>query len=286
MDVIFLKKYNIKNEIILIDYLEKNLKYLHKDTKKMLKYNLIKVNNKIINQYNYLLKVNDELIILDINKKIDNIDIIYEDKNIIVVNKPNGLLTISTIKEKEKTLYHLVSEYLKKTNKNAKIFIIHRLDKDTSGIVIFAKTENIKKLYQNNWDSLVKYRGYTCVVEGKPKENNKTITQYLKEDKNFYVYPTNKNDGKLAITNYKVLKNKNNFSLIDIEIKTGRKNQIRVAMKSIGTPIVGDFKYGATNKKYKKLYLCANKLQIINPLNNKLFDFEIEVSTDFFKIVN
>ena len=126
-----MKNYIVNKDTILINYLIEELKYSHKEAKKKLANNQILVNNKKITQYNYNLKCNDSITINNFNSKInDNIEIIYEDKNIIVVNKPSNLLTVSTNKEKEKTLYHLVSEYLKKNNKNSKVFVIHRLDRE------------------------------------------------------------------------------------------------------------------------------------------------------------
>lgn len=281
-EVINLKNYNVNNEDILINYLVKNLHYSHKEAKKKLTNGQIVVNQKKITQYNFKLKINDIITIANFNSKLnDNIDIIYEDKNIIVVNKPSNLLTISTNKEKEKTLYYLVSSYLKKENKKAKIFVIHRLDRETSGIVMFARNEKIKNLYQNNWDSLVKYRGYIALVDGKVIKKEDTIIQYLKENEKFYVYPTNKGNGKKAITSYKVLKSNKQYSLLDIEIKTGRKNQIRVAMKSIGNSIVGDKKYGHTNKKENIFGLHANKLIIQNPITNKILTFKTDIPLAF-----
>src|SRR5574344_1689230 len=150
------------------------------------------------------------------------LDIIYEDKDLIAINKPSGLLTISTPKEKERTLYHEVSDYVKKQNPKTKIFIIHRLDKDTSGVVLFAKSQNVKFAYQNAWDRIVLKRGYIAVVDGILKEKEGVIKSYLKETKTLTVYSTNDTkNGKLAITNYKVLKESKRFSMLDVSIKTG-----------------------------------------------------------------
>ena len=254
-----MKSYIINNEIFLIDYLINELKYSHKEAKKKLVNNQVSVNDTIITKYNYLLKHNDNLIIKNFNSKInDDIKIVYEDQNIIVVDKPANLLTISTLNEKEKTLYHIVSDYLKKKNKNSKTFIVHRLDKETSGIVMFAKSEKTKKLYQDNWNTIVKYRGYVAVVEGELKTQEDIITQYLTENDNYYIYPTNSKKGKKAITCYRVLKTNKKYSLLNIEIKTGRKNQIRVAMKTIGHPIVGDYKYGYAPRGFLINYYDTN----------------------------
>lgn len=191
----------------------------------------------------------------------------YEDKDLLVVNKPSGLLTISTNKEQFKTLYHEVFEYLRK--KNQKVFIVHRLDKETSGIVVFAKSEKMKFALQDKWDNTKRY--YYAIVIGKAKAND-SIKSYLGETKTLLTYITNKNYGKEAITNYKLIEYKNNHSLIDIEIKTGRKNQIRVQLNSKNLPILGDLKYG--NSKYKHMCLHAYKLEFVNPKTKKLMVFE------------
>ncbi len=171
-------------------------------------------------------------------RKRKKLNIIYEDKSIIVINKPAGILTVSTPKEKERTLYHEVSDYVKKSNPKLKIYIVHRLDKDTSGIVMFAKNKNVKYAYQNNWDNLVVKRGYVAVVNGVLERKTGVIKSYLKETKTLFVYSTNDNkNGKLAITNYKVVSENKNYSLIDIDIKTGRKNQIRVHMRTWDTQL-------------------------------------------------
>lgn len=218
-------------------------------------------------------------------KKKKKLDIIYEDKEIIVVNKPAGVLTISTPKEKYKTLYHEVSDYVKKSNPKLKIYIIHRLDKETSGIVMFAKNQNVKYAYQNNWDKLVVKRGYVAVVNGMLERKSGLIKSYLKETKTLLVYSTDdKKNGKLAITNYKVIKESKDYSLLEINLKTGRKNQIRVHMKDIGNPIVGDLKYGLKKGPLNRLALHANELVIINLKTNKKLVFNCPTPKSFLNL--
>ena len=236
------------------------------------------VNGNMTTKYNYELNVGD---VVEIREKVaKNIDIIYEDKDIIVINKPSGLLTVATEKEKNKTAYHLVMEYLKKKNKNNRIFIIHRLDKDTSGIIMFAKNERAKHLYQDNWNDIVKKRCYYAVIDGKMENKEGTIKSYLKENGNM-VYSVKDRSGKLAITEYKVLKERKNISLLDINLKTGRKNQIRVHMKENKTPILGDLKYGEKSKLINRLALHAYKLELVNPVTKKLLTFEINMPNEF-----
>lgn len=215
-------------------------------------------------------------------KRKKKLDIIYEDKEILVVNKPSGMLTVSTPKEKEKTLFHEVSDYVKKSNPKAKVFIIHRLDKDTSGIVMLAKNQNVKYSYQNNWDNLVLKRRYVAVVDGVLSKKTDVIKSYLKETKTFMVYSSgDKKSGKLAITNYNVVKENKKYSMLDIDIKTGRKNQIRVHLSDINHPILGDKKYGNKKDHVKRLMLHASELTIINPKTKRKMEFICKVPKSF-----
>ena len=204
--------------------------------------------------------------------------IIYEDKNLLVIEKDPHVLTISTPKEKQRTLYHEASEYVKKQYPKNKIFIVHRLDKETSGLVVFAKNEDIKNKLQNNWDQTK--REYIAIVEGQPKKKKDTLKSYLIETKSLDVYSTKDSKrGKLAITEYEVLQENKNYSLLKINIKTGRKNQIRVQLSDIGTPIIGDKKYHSKTNPLKRLGLHAHYLEFV--LNNKTYIFETKYPKDF-----
>ncbi len=203
------------------------------------------------------------------------LNILYEDKYLIIVYKRHGLLTISRDNHNDLNLYDEVKEYEKKKNPRNKIFIVHRLDKDTSGLVLFAKNEKIKYALQNNWNKVI--RKYYAVVEKEVLEN-KTLINYLQESKTGEVFVTNnKVMGKKSITKYEVLSKNNKCSLLDIEIKTGRKNQIRVQLAYILHPIIGDKKYG--NTKNKELLLQAYYLKFNHPVDNK----EIIIKTDIEK---
>ena len=274
-----MEKYIVKENEILIEFVKKMFSNLSKNSVKSLLHNeKVFVNGNMTTKYNYELNIGD---VVEIREKVaKNIDIIYEDKDIIVINKPSGLLTVATEKEKNKTAYHLVMEYLKKKNKNNRIFIIHRLDKDTSGIIMFAKNERAKHLYQDNWNDIVKKRCYYAVIDGKMENKEGTIKSYLKENGNM-VYSVKDRSGKLAITEYKVLKERKNISLLDINLKTGRKNQIRVHMKENKTPILGDLKYGEKSKLINRLALHAYKLELVNPVTKKLLTFEINMPNEF-----
>ena len=278
----------VKKEGELLDYLYNNLDMPKKRIKQYLTHGSIFVNNNKTTKYNFKL-IPGMNIIIDTdnkNKKTLPFDILFEDEHIIVVNKPSGLLTIATEKEKEKTLFHIVREYLVSKNQYARVFIVHRLDKDTSGIVVLAKDEKTKNKLQENWNEYVSIREYVAVVHGKPKKDEDKIVQKLKETKTNLVYTTKDEDGKEAITNYKVIKSNDNYSMLSINIETGRKNQIRVALSSIGTPIVGDKKYGLRDDKENRLYLHANRLKMYYPEIRKDILFETATPTEFKKIMN
>ena len=278
----------VEKEGELLDYLYNNLDMPKKRIKQYLTHGSIFVNNNRTTKYNYKL-VPGMNIVIDTdskNKKTLPFDILFEDEHIIVVNKPSGLLTIATEKEKDKTLYHIVREYLVSKNKFAKVFIVHRLDKDTSGIVVLAKDEKTKNKLQENWNEYVTVREYVAVVHGHLKNESDRVVQKLKETKTNLVYPTKDEDGKEAITNYKVIKENENYSMVSINIETGRKNQIRVAFQTLRNPIVGDKKYGDPRDKESRLYLHANRLKIYYPELKKDILFETTTPNEFKKIMN
>ncbi len=285
-----MKEHIVKEEMILIDYLRKEFTKLSKNNiKSLLSKEMVTVNNSVQTRYDYLVKKGDKIVIRETKIKVKryqkDINIIYEDDDLLVINKPAGLLTIATNKEKEFTLYHFASNYIKEKNKNNKIFIIHRLDKETSGIVIFAKNQKTKNLFQNSWDRNILYRGYYAVVEGTLKNKEGTIKSYLTENSAYMVYSTTKDNGKLAITDYKVIKENKKYTLLDINIKTGRKNQIRVHMMENGNVIVGDKKYGSNINTINRMALHAYKLELIDPRNNKKLVFKTSMPTIFNKLI-
>ncbi len=254
-----------------------------KKIKNYLKDGGVLVNGKVVTKFDTPVKKNDIIELSKINKthKKSNLDIIYEDEYFFVINKPAGLLSISTTKEKEKTAYHQVREFIKSRKKNDKIFVLHRLDKDTSGVLVFVKDNTLKNLLQNNWDKYVKTREYVALVTGNVKDVD-DYTCYLKEIGPDKVIVTNKKEGKIAVTSLKTINKNNKYSLVKVNIKTGRRNQIRVVLNHLESPIVGDKKYGGI--KSNRLYLHASKLTITNPLNNKTYTFESSVPTSFKKV--
>lgn len=280
-----MNKLIVKNKCELFSYLRDNLQSKSKNNiKSLLKNECILVNNKIVTKYNHIVNSGDTIEIKKVSS-INNItlSIIYEDDNIIVIDKPPKILTISNKNEKENTLYRNVSDYLKKQGK--KVFVIHRLDFDTSGIIMFAKREKIKNMYQDNWNKLAKVREYTAVVEGNTNERGH-IESYLKQTKTLLVYSSNDKSGYHAITDYEKIKGNNKYSLLKIHISTGRRNQIRCHMFDIKHPIIGDTRYKSKDNSLNRLALHANKLIITDPLTNNDFTFTSNIPTEFINILN
>lgn len=268
------KDYIVKGNIILLDFLLNTIKGQSRNNiKNLLTRKHILVNGSVVSQYNYELSNKDIVSIcknpcLDkpvnrYNKSSFSLDIIYEDENIIVINKPAGLLSIASDNEKVETAYRLVLDYAKKNNPRGRVFVTHRIDKETSGVLLFSKNEKMRDELQDNWNELVTKRGYYALVEGMVSKKEDTIVNYLLETSTNMMFASNdRKNGKKAITHYKMIKSNNKYSLLDVNIDSGRKNQIRVAMANINHPIVGDEKYGNKYSPIKRLGLHAYELDI------------------------
>jgi RluA family pseudouridine synthase len=214
------------------------------------------------------------------------LNILFEDRDILVVDKINGLLTIGTEKEREKTAHFLLNEYVKRGNERSRnrVFIVHRLDRDTSGILVFAKSENAKDFLQNNWQDFDKK--YYAVIYGNLPQKEGEISSYLYENKAFRVTSVNDtNLGKYAKTGYKVLKESEKYSLLEVKLFTGRKHQIRVHFAENGHPILGDKIYGKVDKEIKRFVLHSGYLSIIHPYTKKEMVFETGIPTYFKALV-
>jgi 23S rRNA pseudouridine1911/1915/1917 synthase len=247
------------------------------------------VEGQPVSQFNYPLTAGQKVEIskesVKANKAPQHFSIVFEDEDLIVIDKQSGLLTISTEKEKRATAYSLLSDHVKEQDPENKIFIVHRLDRETSGLLLFAKSERVKHHLQELWNETVVDRTYLALVEGKIEKKEATVTSYLVEGKTFVVHSTqDSKKGKIAITNYKVFKQNKHYSLLKVNLETGRKNQIRVHMQDLGHSIVGDKKYGATGSPIKRLGLHAQKLSFIHPVNGKKMEFETEIPPVLLKV--
>jgi len=212
--------------------------------------------------------------------------ILHEDKDILVVAKPAGLLTIGTDREKSRTAHYLLNDYVRKGDPKSRnrVYVVHRLDKDTSGILIFAKSEQAKKFLQEHWEDTDKY--YLAIVHGRLTPKEGTFTSYLAENAAQKVYSTPDHaKGKLSHTEYKVLRESKGLSLVEIHLLTGRKHQIRVHFAEKGHPVAGDKKYGNTAPVGKRLMLHARSLSFIHPHSGKEMRFELGMPEEFARLL-
>ena len=268
-----LLEFSIDKDCLLIDFLKCNIEKSKNNIKSFISNGCCYVNDLVITKANFLLKKGDRLVVVlkqIRDKNYGLINIIYEDNYFIGINKPSGLLSVSDIKGNV-SAYDIVKKYV-----GGKLFVLHRLDRDTSGILLFCRDKGIVEKMQDNWNEVVLKRGYMAVVN--KISGSGTIKSYLYEDKNFNVKSCNDSKkGKLAITHYSVVKSSKNYSLLQVFIDTGRKNQIRVHMNLIGTSILGDKKYGGN--KAKRLYLHSNILEFVHPVSGK--NVCIKCNSDF-----
>ena len=259
------------------------------DIKSLLAHRQISVENEVITQFNHPLEIGQQVVVnwtkVLIEKQPEGLTIVFEDPYIIIIEKQAGLLSIATATEKEQTAYSILSEHVKKRDQKNKIFVLHRLDRDTSGVMMFAKSEKIQQLLQNAWKEAVLERSYVAVVEGLVTKEQGTITSWLTESKAFIMYSSRTpNDGQKAVTHYKVLKTNKNYSLLEVNLETGRKNQIRVHMKDIGHSIIGDKKYGATKHPIGRLGLHARVLAFTHPVTGEEVRYETDIPKVFLSL--
>jgi len=211
--------------------------------------------------------------------------ILFEDPYIIVIEKEAGLLSIATAKEKLLTTYSILSGHVKRENPNNRIFVVHRLDRETSGIMVFAKSEEVQSVMQRAWQNAVIERTYVAVVEGVIENDEGTVRSFLKENKALVMYSTKvPGEGDEAITHYKVLRRGDAITLIELKLETGRKNQIRVHMKDLGHPVVGDKKYGARLNLIGRTCLHARVLAFIHPVISTEVRYETPVPGRFMSV--
>lgn len=288
-----LKQYVVKQESELLEFLLLTFKDQSRNSvKSLLSSHRVSIDGAPVTQFNFKLYPGDTVIISNspIRKKTrSNLPIIYEDNDLIVINKPSKLLSVPSDNEKGSTAFRMVNDYLQQKDKHNRAFIVHRLDEDTSGVLMFAKNDKMARALTDgdNWNNLTKKRGYYAIIEGQLEKKEGTITSYLKKNAQNLMYSSKKKgDGQYAVTHYKVMQENKMFSLVDVNIDTGRKNQIRVHFGDMGHFIIGDDKYGEPSNPIKRLGLHAYELDIINPLNGKLMKFKAPMPKEFTTLMN
>lgn len=255
--------------------------------KSILTHKQVRVNGKSVSQYNYLLKPEDEIFFAK-EKVIEEfkhpkIKIIYEDDCLIVIDKAAGFLTVTTDSGKDQhTAFNDLMNYQKKKNEQNHLYVVHRIDRETSGLLMFAKTKKTQQDLQNNWHKNVTKRVYFAVVEGVPEKEEDTIVSYFYESKALKIHSNrNENQGQKAVTHYKTIRSNDKYALLKFELETGRKNQIRVHAHDIGHPIVGDKKYGSDSSPIGRMCLHAGVLAFIHPETGEEMIFESKFPAKF-----
>ncbi len=286
-----IETYVPKEDCRLLDFLFLSMPMRKRtNVKELLKHNQVAVNGIPVTQFDTPLTPADEVKVnltrefrLFSNRRVK---LVYEDDDIIVIEKGYGLLSMGTDKMKDGTAYSIVREHVKWENPRNKVFIVHRLDRDTSGLMMMAKTEEAKDAMQHNWNNMVLNRTYVAVVEGIVEQDSGVIKSYLAENSQYEVYSTDDPEkGDLAVTRYKVIKRGKGHTMLEVELDTGRKNQIRVHMKDLGHPIAGDRKYGARPTSIHRLALHARTLRFVHPSTRRDMNFSTQVPGSFYKLV-
>ena len=258
--------------------------------KSLLAHRQVMVNSKISTLFNQLLQPND---LVTVNSGRGNIElkhpklrIIFEDEYLIVVEKKEGLLTVIAGDSEETTAFSILKNHVKKSSPTNRIYTVHRLDRETSGVIMFAKNREVQQTLQENWHRIITRRIYVALVEGVVEKEEDTIVTWLSEnEKSLKIHSSDSdNGGQQAITHYRKVKSNENYSLLEIELETGRKNQIRVHMQGIGHPIVGDKKYGGNTSPINRLGLHARLLAFYHPVTTEIVSFETPVPRSFLTI--
>lgn len=261
------------------------------DVKVWLKYGHVRVNGMVTSQFNTPIKPGD---IVEVNLdrpfavlRHPRLKIVFEDDDVIVINKGYGLLSVSTdSKNKQDTAYSILRDYVKRQDPRNKIFIVHRLDRDTSGLMMFAKNVEAQEALRHNWNNMVLDRTYVAVLEGRLEADSGLVKSHLLENSAYEVYSNKKsNEGKLASTHFRVLERGGGYTLAEFSLDTGRKNQIRVHAKDLGHPIVGDRKYGAKSSPIHRLALHARTLRFAHPRSRRDMRFELPIPSKFVGLV-
>lgn len=276
----------------LLDHLTQNFKAYNKTKlKQFLKHGSIAVNGQVRTAFNFKVQTGDKIEILSRKKAVVRktrahlpFTIIYEDDSLVVIDKPEGLLTMGTDKDKFNTAYFVLTDYVRENSDAERIYIVHRLDRDASGLLVFAKTEEAKLALQSNWKEVIKK--YYAIVEGRPRPESGKVESYLIEDKFRRVYSVEKPrpGAQRATLEYETLKADGEYALLNVTLITGRKNQIRVQLADLGHPIVGDQKYGSTQDPLGRLGLHAYFLAFKHPATGELKTFKIPEPKSFHAV--
>ena len=283
--------YTVDVDMPLMEFLMKAMAGASRTkVKEVLTQRMVYVDKKITTQYNYPL-VKGQLVQIIKRRNIYElhnpfVSVVYEDMFLIVVEKQVGIVTSEPRGSRMNSVKKILNEYVKHKSHSFSVHTVHRLDRETSGLLLFAKNREVQQQFIDNWHDIVTDRRYAAVVEGNVEKNANTIVSWLTEGKNFTMESSPvDNGGQQAITNYAVRKRNDKYTLMDLKLDTGRKNQIRVHMHDIGHPVVGDTKYGSTEDPVGRILLHAYKLEFTHPVTREHLKLEIPLPAEFKQLI-
>lgn len=283
-------EYTADRECALLAFLFEKMKDRSRTTvKSYLTHRQVSVNGRMTTRHDTPLRAGDRVEITreHIGTGLHHplMRIVFEDGHLIVIDKRNGLLSMATDREKEKTAYHILTEYVRRTDPAGRIFTVHRLDRETSGLMLFVRNERVKEAFKQDWKGMVTDRRYIAVVEGRMPRREGVIDAPLSENQNYKVYVDRSGAGRESVTRYRVLREGGQRSLVELKLDTGRKNQIRAHLEYIGCPILGDRKYGASADA-ERVYLHAFKLAFRHPATGRELSFSTRIPRQFEEAVS
>lgn len=281
--------YPVTEDTTLLPFLLATLKGKSRNNvKSLLARKLVAVDNKPESRFDTPLHAGQTVTILSVSAPFLTglpFELLYEDEHLIAVNKPAGLLSVGNERERVRTAYRMVSDYVKTQNMDNRIYVLHRLDRETSGVLIFARDPETQKAFQEHWNECVAKRGYYAVVEGVPQPDHGTVTSHLIETSTHLMFSGAPGlNSRRAVTHYRTLRQGQGYALLDVNIDTGRKNQIRVHMKDLGHPVAGDKQYGGRTNPLGRLCLHSYELSLTHPLTGKTMSFVARMPKEFKKL--
>ena len=284
------KHYNVDKEMPLLEYLLTTLPGSKNKIKDTLRGRGIKVNGKVVTQYDYLLQPGMKVSVSN-SKKNDTfksryVNLVYEDQYLVVIEKKPGILSMAA-GHSSLNVKSVLDDYFQKTRQGCRAHVVHRLDRDTSGLMIYAKDMETEQILEHEWHDIVFDRRYVALCSGEYEEDTGTIANWLKDNKAYVTYSSPvDNGGKYAVTHFCVLNRSPYHSLVEFKLETGRKNQIRVHSADMGHPICGDVKYGNGDDPLHRLCLHAYVLCFYHPVTHRPMEFSTPIPTSFREAIN
>lgn len=279
----------VKEPIELMDFLMQKGSMSRNKVKTLLTHRTILVDKKITTQYNFMLQPG---MLVQMSKKhkftefkSQLLKLVYEDPYLIVVDKREGVLSIGTDNQRERTAHRILTEYVQRASRGARVYIVHRLDRDASGLMVFAKDEKTKVKMQDNWERIVTDHRYVAVVCGEMEQERGTVTSWLRDNQVFIAHSNPVvNGGDRAVTHYNTLRRGAGYSLVELQLESGRRNQIRVHMQDLKHPVAGDVKHGGEDDPIGRLALHAFRLCFYHPVTGEQMRFETPFPAAFKRV--